>query len=333
MVYEAGARAGISAGPGGGGLGGASVGAGIKARGARKTDSSAAERYEEAREYASSANSRVNFSTAFSELESTLSSKEARESLQFTARDSEEARAELRSAKSSLRDYSSHRERAKAYSEVLSGESSFGAGLEREYTQAVFADMRGQGYTDSYAARGLTDLRDGRYDTEEAEAVSGAIHRITGLSELVGAGSVTRESVAAMPADSYGLGDVRRFEVDAEGAFGEYRKSAGTAGGGVERVRSSIEENSAAVREDAGRARERARGGIGSGETKTAEDLGEGRDEILSGAESLKRSTKGVRERLDDAKPESASGEGETSRIKKTIESSRAQQRKNDGAG
>ena len=332
MVYEAGARAGTSSGLPGGGLGGSSVGAGIKARGARKTDTSAAERYEEAREFASSSNSRVNFSTAFSELETTLSSKEARESLQFTARDSEEARAELHSAKSSLRDYSSHRERAKAYSEVLSGERSFGAGLEREYTQAVFSDMRGQGYTDSYVARGLTDLRDGRYDTEEAEAVSGSIHRVTGLSELVGVGRGTRESVAAMPADGYGLGDVRRFEVDAEAAFAEYRKSAGAAGGGVERTRSSVEEGSAAMREEVARARERARGGIGSGEAKTAEDLGVGRKEILEGGEHLQRSTEGVRERLDNAKPESASRERKTSRIKKTIESSRTQQRKNDGA-
>ena len=328
MVYEAGAKAGTSAGLGGGG---ASVGAGIKARGARKTDSSAAERYEEAREFASSSNSRVNFSRAFSELESTLSSKEARESLQFTARDSEETRAELRSARSSLQDYSSQREKARAYSEVLSGESSFGAGLEREYTQTVFADMRGQGYSDGYVARGLTDLRDGRYDTEEAEAVSGSIHRVTGLSGLIGAGSGTRESVAAMPADGYGLGDVRRFEVDAEGAFGEYRKSAG--GGGVEQTRSSIEEGSAAVREEVGQARERARGGIEGGGRKTAEDLGAGREEILSDGERLKRSTKGVRERLDNTRPQSTSGEGETSRIKKTIESSRAQQRKNDGAG
>ncbi len=334
MVYEAGARAGTSAGLAGGGPVRASAGVGIKARGARKTDASAAERYEEAREYASSSNSRVNFSTAFSELESTLSSKEARESLQFTARDSQEARAELHSARSSLQDYSSQREKAKAYSEVLSGETSFGAGLEREYTQAVFADMRGQGYTDSYVAAGLTDLRDGRYDTEEAEAVSGSIQRVTGLEGLVGAGSRTRESVAAIPADGYGLGNVRRFEVDAEQSFGEYRKSAGSAGGaGIERTRSSIEEDSAAVREEAARARERTRGGIGSAETRTAENPGAGREEILQGGERLKRSTKGVRERLDNARSDDASGEGETSRIKKTIESSSAQQRKNDGAG
>ena len=334
MVYEAGARAGTSAGLAGGGPVRASAGAGIRARGVRETDTSAAERYEEAREYASSSNSQVNFSTAFSELESTLSSKEARESLQFTARDSQEARAELHSARSSLQDYSSQREKAKAYSEVLSGETSFGAGLEREYTQAVFADMRGQGYTDSYVAAGLTDLRDGRYDTEEAEAVSGSIQRVTGLEGLVGAGSRTRESVAAIPADGYGLGNVRRFEVDAEQSFGEYRKSAGSAGGaGIERTRSSIEEDSAAVREEAARARERTRGGIGSAETRTAEDPGAGREEILQGGERLKRSTKGVRERLDNARSDDASGEGETSRIKKTIESSSAQQRKNDGAG
>ena len=308
MVYEAGARAGASAGIAGGGPGRASVGAGVKARGARKTDTSAAERYEEAREFASSSNSRVNFSTAFSELESTLSSKEARERLQFTARDSEEARAELRSARSSLRDYSSQRERAKAYSEVLSGETSFGAGLQREYTQAVFADMRGQGYSDGYVARGLTDLRDGRYDTEEAEAVSGSIHRVTGLSELVGSGNATRESVAAIPADGYGLGNVRRFEVDAEQSFGEYRKSAAGAGGaGIERTQGSIDEGSAEVRERVAQAREQSREKIGTEETKTAEDFGAGRDEIRQGREELQRSTRGVRERLDDAKPDDAS--------------------------
>lgn len=334
MVYEAGAQAGASAGIAGGGLGRASVGTGIKARGARKTDTSAAERYEEAREFASSSNSRVNFSTAFSELESTLSSKEARESLQFTARDSEETRAELRSARSSLRDYSSQRERAKAYSEVLSGESSFGAGLEREYTQTVFADMRGQGYSDSYVARGLTDLRDGRYDTEEAEAVSGSIHRVTGLSELVGGGRETRESVAAIPADGYGLGNVRRFEVDAEQSFGEYRKSAAGGGSaGVARTQSSIEEDSAAIREQVSRARERARERIGTEETKTAEDFGAGRGEILQGGEDLRRSTRGVRERLENAKSDDASREQGMSEIRKSIESSRAQQEKDDGSG
>ena len=334
MVYEAGARARTSARLPGGGIGGPSVGAGIKARGARKTDTSAAERYEEAREFASSSNSRVNFSTAFSELESTLSSKEARESLQFTARDSEEARAELHSAKSSLRDYSSHRERARAYSEVLSGERSFGAGLEREYTQAVFADMRGQGYADSYVARGLTDLRDGRYDTEEAETVSGSIHRVTGLSELLGVGSGARESVAAIPADGYGLGDVRRFEVDVEQTFGEYRKSAeATGGAGIERTRNSIEEDSATLRGEAMRARERTRERLESEETKTAGGLVAGREKILEGGEHLQRSTKGVRERLDSAKSESGSRERKTSEIKKTIESSRAHQRKDDGAG
>ena len=330
MVYEAGARAGLS----GGGSGGPSFGAGIKARGASKTDTSAGERYEEAREFASNSNSRVNFSTAFSELESTLSSRESSDSLRFTARDSEEARAELRSAKSSLRDYSSQRERARAYSELLSGETSFGTGLEREYTQAVFADMRGQGYSDSYVARGLADLRDGRYDTEEAEAVSGSIHRVTGLSELVGAGKGPRESVAAMPADGYGLGDVRRFEVDAEGAFAEYGKSAGAAGGGgVERTRSSMEENSASVREGAARARQQARGKIEAGETRTAQDFEAGKTEIREGGEHLQRSTEGVRKRLDDAKPDDVSREREKSEIEKTIESSRSQQRRDDGAG
>lgn len=334
MMYEAGAKAGTSVGLPGVGSVGPSAGAGIRARGVRETDASAGERYEEAREFASSSNSRVNFSTAFSELESTLSSKEARESLQFTARDSEEARAELHSARSSLRDYSSHREKAKAYSEVLSGESSFGAGLEREYTQAVFADMRGQGHSDGYVAKGLTDLRDGRYDTEEAEAVSGSIHRVTGLEELVGAGRGTRESVAAMPAEGYGLGDVRRFEVDAERAFGEYRKSAGEAGGsGVAQTRSSIEGNSAEIREQVSRARERARGKIGTGGTKTAENLGAGRDEIFEGRESLQRSTEGVRRRLDNARSESASRGQGMSEIRKSVESSRAQQEKDDGSG
>ncbi len=334
MVYEAGARAGTSLGLPGGGSGGPSAGAGIKARGARKTDTSAAERYEEAREFATSSNSRVSFSRAFSELESTLSSKEARESLRFTARDSEEARAELRSARSSLRDYSSHRERAEAYSEVLSGETSFGAGLEREYTQAVFADMRSRGHADSYAARGLADLRDGRYDSEEAEAVSGSIHRVTGLSELLGAGRETRESVAAMPADGYGLGDVRRFEVDAEQSFGEYRKSAEAAGGGgVERTRSSMEEGSASAREQAARARRRARGGIEGAETGTAEDLAAGRDEVLEGGERLQRSTEGVRGRLDGAKSERAPRERETSETGKTNGSGGAKRRKDDGGG
>ena len=190
--------------------------------------------------------------------------------------------------------------------------------------------MRGRGYSDSYTAGGLTDLRDGRYDTEQAEAVSGSIHRVTGLSELVGAGSGHRESVAAMPADGYGLGNVQRFEVDAEQAFGEYRKSAGEAGGGgIAQTRSSIEENSAAVRGQVTQARERSRGGIEAGETKTAEGFGAGRAEIQEGREHLQRSTKGVRGRLDNAKSESVSREQKTSEIKKTIESSRAQQRKN----
>lgn len=307
MVYEAGARTGTSAGLPGGGSGGLSAGAGIKARGVRETDASAAERYEEAREFASSSNSRVNFSKAFSELESALTSKQAQESLRFTARDSEEARAELRFARSSLRDYSSHREKAEAYSEVLSGESSFGAGLEREYTQTVFADMRGRGHSDDYVAKGLADLRDGKYDTEEAEAVSGSIHRVTGLEGLVGAGSGPRESVVAMPADGYGLGDVRRFEVDAERAFGEYGKSIGEAGSGVERTRDSIEENSAAVRKQVTLARERSRGKIETAETKTAGNLRTGKTEIREDRENLRRSTQGVRERLENARSEKGS--------------------------
>ena len=329
MVYETGAGAGTSAGlPGGGPL----LGAGIKARGVRETDASAAERYEEAREFASSSNSRVVFANAFSELESALTSKQAQENLQFTARDSEEARAELHSARSSLRDYSSHREKARAYSEVLSGESSFGAGIEREYTQAVFSEMRGQGYSDSYTARGLADLRDGRHDTEEAETVSGAIHRVTGLEGFVGAGSDTRKSVAAMPADGYGLGNVQKFEVEAERAFGEYRKSAAGAGdAGIESMRSSIEEDSAAVREQISRAR--ARGRIEAAETKTAEGFSEGRNEILEDRKHLQRSTKGVRERLENARSGSISRERKMSKIRKAIESSRAQQEKSDESG
>ena len=331
MVYEAGARAGTSVGLPGGGSGGPSVGAGIKARGRRETDIGASERYEEAREFASSSNSRVNFSRAFSELESAFTSKQAQESLQFTARDSDEARAELHSARSSLQDYSSHREKASAYSEVLSGESSFGAGLEREYTQTVFSDMRGQGYSDGYTARGLTDLRDGRYDTEEAEAVSGSIHRVTGLSDLVAAGSGPRESVAAIPADGYGLGNVRRFEVDPEQVFGEYRKSAvGAGGGGIAQTQSSIEEDSAAVRERAAQARGRARVRIETGETKTAENFGAGKTEIREDRENLQRSTRGVRERLDNAKSESTSRKQKMSEIRKAVESSQAQQRKNE---
>ena len=330
MVYEAGGRAGTSAGVPGGGAGGLSLGAGIRARGMRETDTSAAERYEEAREFASSSNSRVNFSRAFSELESALSSKEARESLQFTARDSEEARAELRSARSSLRDYSSHREKAMAYSEVLSGESSFGAGLDREYTQTVFSDMRERGYPDAYTARGLGDLRDGRYDTEAAEAVSRSIHGVTGLEGLVGAGSGARESVAAIPADGYGLEDVRRFEVDAERTFGEYRESAaGAGGGGIEPARSSIEQDSAAVRERITQARKQARGRIETAETETAGDFGAGKADIREGREGIRRSTRGVRERLENARAESVSRERRMSEITRAIESSRAQQRKN----
>ena len=132
--------------------------------------------------------------------------------------------------------------------------------------------MRGQGHSDGYTTKGLTDIRDGRYDTEEAEAVSGSTHRVTGLSDLVGAGSGPRESVAAIPADGYGLGDVRRFEVDVEQAFGEYRKSATEAGGGgIAQTRNSIEQDSAALRERVARAHGRARGGIEAGETETAE--------------------------------------------------------------
>ena len=78
------------------------------------------------------------------------------------------------------------------------------------------------------------------------------------------------------------------------------------------------------VREETARARERARGGIGNAETKTAEDLGAGQEEILKSGERLQRSTRGVRERLDNAESESASKEEKTSRIKKTIESSRS---------
>ena len=330
MVYEAGAKAGTSVGLPGGGSVSTSIGGGVKARGKRETDTSATERYDEAREFASSSNSRVSFSKALSELESTLTSNQAQESLQFTARDSEEARAELHSARSSFRDYSSHREKAKAYSEVLSGESSFGAGLEREYTQTVFADMRGQGYSDSYTAKGLTDLRDGRYDSEEAEAVSGSIHRVTGLEGLVGTGRVPRESVAAIPSDSYGLGDVRRLEVDADQAFGEYRKSVGEVdGAGIAQTRSSIEEDSAAVKEQVIRAQERARGEIEAGETKTSGDFTAGKTEIREGSEHLQRSTKGVRERLDDAKSESISREQKTSKIRKVVKSSQTQQQEN----
>ena len=214
---------------------------------------------------------------------------------------------------------------------MLSGESSFGAGLDREYTQTVFSEMRGQGYSDSYTARGLTDLRDGRYDTEEeAEAVSGSIHRVTGLEGLVGAGRVSRESVAAIPADSYGLGNVRRFEVDTEQAFGEYRKSAQrTEGPGITQTRSSIEEDSAIVREQVAQARRRARGEIEAGETRTSGDFSAGKTEIREGRESLQRSTKGVGERLDNAKSESISQEQKMSEIKKAIESSRAQQQEN----
>jgi len=330
MVYEAGSKVeGSVALPGGGSLG-PSVGGGIKARGASKTDTSAGERYEEAREFALSSNSRVNFSKAFSELESTLTSRQATESLRFTAQDSEEARAEIRSAKSSFQDYSSQMEKARAYSQVLSGENSFGAGIEREYTQAVFSDMRKQGHSDSYTARGLTDLRDGRYDTEEAETVSGSIHRVTGLSGLVGVGSMPRESVASMPADGYDLGNVHRFNVDVEQTFGEYKESTAVSGGGMAQTQRSVEEDSSVVREEVTKARARTRDGIETGETKTAEDFGIGKAEIQEGREHLQHSTQGVRERLDNARSESISGEQRMSEITKIIESSRAQQQKDD---
>ena len=62
---------------------------------------------------------------------------------------------------------------------------------------------------------------------------------------------------------------------------------------------------------------------------RAEEGFGAGRAEIREGREHLQRSTKGVRERLDNTKSESISREQKTSEIKKTIESSRAQQRKN----
>ena len=137
-----------------------------------------------------------------------------------------------------------------------------------------------------------------------------------------------------MPSDGYGLGDVRRFEVDAERSFGEYRKSAAGAGGaGIEPTRSSIEEDSAAIREQVASARERTRERIETDGTETAGGFGEGRDEIFKGRESLQHSTEGVRKRLDNARTEGASQEQKTSEIKKTIESNRTQQRKNDRAG
>lgn len=130
------------------------------------------------------------------------------------------------------------------------------------------------------------------------------------------------------------MGHVRRFEVDAEQAFGEYRKSAAEAGGaGIEPTRSSIEENSAALRGQVTQVRERERGRIETAETKTSEDFRGGEAQIREGREGLRRSTEGVRERLDNAKSESVSRERKISETKKTIESSRTQQRKTDGAG
>ena len=232
MVYDLGGKIGSHGNASGGGLNGMfkgfSIGGGIKARGVSETDRGVAERYEEAREFASSSNSQVNFSNAFSELESVLSSKQIQENLRLSAQDTEEARAELVSAKGSLRDYSLQREKAKTYSEVLSGESSFASGLEREYTQAVFDDMRGLGYPDTHTAKGLADLRDGRGDTEASEAVSESIHRVTGLSGLVETGSATRKSVSSLPEEGYGLRDVTMFSVDAKKSFEEYTKSAGS---------------------------------------------------------------------------------------------------------
>ncbi|MCG8624534.1 MAG: hypothetical protein MJE68_21385, partial [Proteobacteria bacterium] len=105
--------------------------------------------------------------------------------------------------------------------------------------------------------------------------------------------------------------------------------TARAGGGGIEPARSSIEQDSAAVRESVAQARKRARGRIETGETKTSEDFGAGKAEIREGREGFRHSTEGVRELLENARSESVSRERKMSEIAKAIESSRAQQQKN----
>ena len=304
-VYELGGKIGTPGlGPAAGAgeaFGGASFGGGAKLRGVSETGRSAGESYQEALEFAAESNSGVSFGEAFSQLDRALGSKDVRERLSMTARDTEEARASLSSARSSLRDYSSHREKARAYSEVLSEESFFAAGLEREYTQAVFEDMRGLGHSDGYTARGLEDLRDGRYDTEEAEAVSGAVHRAAGLEELVGAGSMPKNSVTALPADGYGLRGVEPLEVDAESSFGEYRKSVAGERSRADRE-SSLDENRDGIGEEVRSARERVGSRTEAGRPEVGENLKTGRREMEKDRENLNEITRGVRGRVEKAK-------------------------------
>ena len=302
MVYEAGAKAGVRTGLSESPLG-VSVGAGARARGVRGTDRSAGERYDEALEYATEANSRVSFGEAFSQLDRTLSSREVRESLRMSSQETERTEASLSSAKSSLRDYVSHREKAKVYSEALSEESSFSAGVERDYTQTVFDDMRSLGRSDGYTARGLSDLRDGRYDTEEAEAVSESIRRVTGLERLAEAGDMPRKAVAAGHVGRRGILDVRPFKVDAEESFGEYRNRAEKEhafdAGATE---ASVNENYESVREKASGARSRVGVRIEAGKEETRRDMESGKTDIKTGRENLDGPTRGVRERLERAK-------------------------------
>ena len=302
MVYELGgklgARGGLSAAPWD-----VSAGGGARARGVRGTDRSAGERYEEAVEYAAASNSQVSFGEAFSQLDRALDSRQVRENLRMTSREAEQVSANLSSAGKSLREYSSRRERAESYSSVLSEESSFAAGLDREYTQAVFDDMRGLGRPDDYTARGLTDLRDGRLDTEEAEAVSESIRRVTGLDELVGAGNMPRRAVAAGGASGRGIAEVERFRVDAGESFTEYRKSVGEehdfdAG----RAEAAINESYESVRGQVNEARERVGGRVKAGREEGFRDPKSGKEEIETGKERLDGPTRGVRERMEKAK-------------------------------
>ncbi len=332
-VYDMGAKVGASGNSlGGVNLGAGSFGAGVRGRAVRGTDRTAGESWNEAREFAESANSKVNFTRALSELETAFDSKETRDSLQLSEQDTEQVRAELVHAENSLKEYSSLEEKAGVYSELLSGESSFAAGIESEYTQSVFEDMRDRGYSDDYTAKGLSDLRDRRYDTEQAEEVSASIHRVTGLSDLVGSGKMPRESASAMPDDSYGIQDVTPFDVDPESSFSEYRKSAsGVVGSDTEEIGRELNINAEAVKERIKESRESVRQEMSSGETQTARDMETEKQEILREKGRVGGSTEGVRKRLEKAQTADDSAEDKTSRLAKSVRSNREQQVKAPG--
>ncbi len=330
MVYDMGAKVGASGNflGGVGSVGGTSFGGGIKGRAVQGTDRVAGQSWNEAQEFALSANSKVNFTQAISELETAFNSKETRDNVQLSAQDTEQGRAEIVQAKSSLQEYSSSREKARAYSELLSGESSFAAGIESEYTQSVFEDMRKRGHPDSYTAKGLSDLRDRKYDTEQAESVSESIHRVTGLSDLVGSGKMPMESAHAIPNDSYGMLDVESFDVDPESSFTEYRKSASeVAGLDNKEIAKELNINAETIKERIKESRENTREEMASGETQTSIDMETEKQKIMQEEKRFGHSTKGVRKRLERAQNADNSAEDKTSQIAKFVQSNREQQK------